>query len=579
METAMKKRIIYLGLQLLLVGAFVHTSAQTSTYKDVLVVINSASEISDSVGSYFANIHNIPALNIVRITAPTTEEIDSIQFENLRTQIQSALISRNIKDSINYIVTTKGVPLKVRRCTPDANSSVESELTLILSSYASSIGQNGRIISPYYNQRQNFTRAKYGIYLVTRLDGYSYNDIKSLIDRSSSIPRSIPSGATFALDQDPTYATSIPYLNTYLSNAASSLRTRGQSVVLNTDSVYLTHQTNVLGYVSWGSNDRNQQKYTSNAKPMNTYLPGAIAETYVSTSARSFMNPPTYGQSLIADLIAEGITAVKGYVYEPYSNAMSDASILLPMYVDGYTVAESYYASSYFLGWMDVVIGDPKFRISYMRMPADTVTSQDNKDGHSLPVQLTSFTAVAAKNIVQLDWHTASETNCYGFEVERKTISDQQSAVGNEQWAKIGFVNGTGTSSSTHDYHSSDQILSSGRYVYRIKQIDNDGSFTYYGNAEVAVDMASKEFSLKGNYPNPFNPSTTIEFTVPENGHATLKVYNVIGQQVATLFDGIAKAEQNNKVTFDASQLSSGIYFSTLEFNNQRLVKKMSLTK
>ena len=86
-------------------------------------------------------------------------------------------------------------------------------------------------------------------------------------------------------------------------------------------------------------------------------------------------------------------------------------------------------------------------------------------------------------------------------------------------------------------------------------------------------------FALSQNYPNPFNPSTTVEFTVPENGHATLKVYNVIGQHVATLFDGIAKAEQYNKVTFNASQLSSGIYFSTLEFNNQRLVKKMSLTK
>jgi uncharacterized protein (TIGR03790 family) len=579
MKASMKKRIIHLSLQLLLVGAFVQAPAQTSTYKDVLVVINSASGISDSVGSYFANVHNIPAQNIVRITAPTTEEIDSVQFENLRTQIQSALISRNIKDSINYIVTTKGVPLKVRRWTSDANSSVESELTLILSPYASSIGQNGRIISPYYNQRQNFTRAKYGIYLVTRLDGYSYNDIKSLIDRSSSIPRSIPSGATFVLDEDPTYATSIPYLNTYLSNAANLLRTRGQTCILDTTTVYLTHKANVLGYVSWGSNDRNQQYYTSNAKPMNTYLPGAIVETYVSTSARSFANPPTYGQSLVADLIAEGVTAVKGYVYEPYSNAMSDASILLPMYVDGYTIAESYYAASYFLGWMDVVIGDPKFRLLRTRMPADTVISQDSLIALPLPIQLTSFTGTAAKNSAQLNWHTASETNCYGFEVERKTINSQPSAVGNQQWIKVGFVTGAGTSNAPHDYLFSDQILSNGYYAYRIKQIDNNGSFTYYGNAEVTVHAALKEFSLKGNYPNPFNPSTTVEFTVPENGHATLKVYNVIGQHVATLFDGIANADENNRVTFNASQLSSGIYFSMLEFNNERIVKKMLLTK
>jgi uncharacterized protein (TIGR03790 family) len=574
-----KKRIIYLSLQILIAGTYIHTSAQTSTYKDVLVVINSSSGISDSVGSYFADIHNMPEQNIVRITAPTTEEIDSVQFENLRTQIESALISRNIQDSINYIVTTKGVPLKVKRWTPNANSSVESELTLILSSYASYIGKNGRLNSPYYNQRQNFTRAQYGIYLVTRLDGYSYNDIKSLIDRSSSIPHAIPDGATFVLDQDPTYATSMAYLNTYLSNAANSLRTRGQNYILNTDTVYLTHQTNVLGYISWGSNDQNQKYYTNNGKPLNTYLPGAIAETYVSTSARSFMDPPSYGQSLAADLIAEGITAVKGYTYEPYSNAMSDANILLPMFVDGYTVAESYYASSYFLGWMDVVIGDPKFRLLPIRMPADTLTEQDSLNSHPLPVQLASFTAAAVQNNVQLNWNTVSETNCYGFDIERKTIRDQHSAGMNQQWVKVGFVSGAGTSSSLHKYHYSDQILPNGRYSYRIKQIDNNGSFAYYGNAEIVIEATSQEFAFIGNYPNPFNPSTTIEFAVPEDGHATVKVYNMLGQHVATLFDGTAKAEQSNKVTFHASKLASGMYLSVLEYNQERIVKKMMLTK
>jgi len=102
---------------------------------------------------------------------------------------------------------------------------------------------------------------------------------------------------------------------------------------------------------------------------------------------------------------------VKGYVYEPYSNAMSDVSILLPMYVDGYTIAESYYAASYFLGWMDVVIGDPKFSLLRTRMPgADTVISQDSLIALPLPVQLTSFTGTAVKNSAQLNWHTASET-------------------------------------------------------------------------------------------------------------------------------------------------------------------------
>ncbi len=569
------KRFIYLGLQLLIVGAFAHISAQTSTYKDVLVVINSASGISDSVGRYFAGIHNIPELNIVRITAPITEEIDSVQFENLRTQIESALISRKIKDSINYIVTTKGVPLKVRRWTPNSNSSVESELTLILGPYAPYIGNNGRMISPYYNQRDNFTRAKYGIYLVTRLDGYSFSDIKSLIDRSSFIRRSIPSGATFVLDQDPTYATTIPYLNTYLSNAANSLRTRGQTCILDTTTVYLTHRTNVLGYISWGSNDRNQQNYTSNAKPMNTYLPGAIAETYVSTSARSFMNPPTYGQSLVADLIAEGITAVKGYVYEPYSNAMSDASILFPMYVDGYTVAESYYSSSYFLGWMDVVIGDPKYRLLRMRMPADTITSQDSTNTHPLPVQLSSFTVTAVKNNVQLNWHTATEVNNYGFEVERRVVKSEQSTV--NSWQKIGFVIGAGTSNAPKEYSYTDAVVSSGNYIYRLKQIDVDGLFKYSQSVEVSL-MKTAEFALDQNYPNPFNPSTVISYTLPVNSFVMLKVYSMLGKEVATLVNE-TKDAGSYAASFNGAQLSSGTYFFKLTTNQFSSVRKMVLTK
>ena len=573
----MEKRNIYLGLQLLLVGAFISASAQTATYNDVLVVINTASGISDSVGSYFANIHNIPEQNIVRITAPTTEEIDSVQFENLRAQIESALISRNLKDSINYIVTTKGVPLKVLRWTPNANSSVESELTLILGPYASYIGQNGRLISPYYNQRQNFTHAQFGIYLVTRLDGYSYSDIKSLIDRSSSIPRSIPSGATFILDEDPTYNTSIPYLNTYLSNAASLLRARGQTCVLDTTTVYLTHQTNVIGYVSWGSNDRNQQYYTTNAIPMNTYLPGAIGETYVSTSARSFATPPTYGQSLIADLIAEGITAVKGYVYEPYSNAMADASILFPMYVDGYTVAESYYSSSYFLGWMDVVIGDPKFRLLPTRLPQDTVNAGFTNNGTALPVELTSFTAAAQNTGAILKWSTATEVNNYGFDIERRAVKSEQQTA--KSWTKVGFIAGNGTSNAKHNYTYADNNLSAGTYAYCIKQIDNDGTFKYSTSTEVTVIGVPKELKLYGNYPNPFNPSTKVQFTVPENGNARLSVYNLLGQEVATLFNGTAESGNLYTTNFNASRMSSGLYFSVLEFGNQRITHKMLLTK
>jgi uncharacterized protein (TIGR03790 family) len=540
-------------------------AAQTATYKDVAVIIDSSSGISDSIGRYFANIHNIPEKNLIYVIAPMTEEIDSMQFENLRQQIESLLISRNLKDSINYIVTTKGVPLKVKRNGLNSNSSVESELSLILGPYASYIGNSGWVNSPYYNQQYDFTRAKFGIYLVTRLDGYSFSDIKNLIDRSSSISPFIPSGANFVLDEDPTYQLLAPDLNNNMNMAADSLLARGQIVTLDKTTTFLTNQSNVLGYVSWGSNDSN---HTTNAIPHNTYLPGAIGETYVSTSARSFAYPPVYGQSLIADLIAEGITAVKGYTYEPYSNTITDVSILLSMYVDGYTVAESYYAATKFLSWMEVVIGDPKFRIISTRLPID---------GDPLPVQITSFTVAAKDNNAFLSWSTATETNCYGFEIQRSRKS--QTTIDSNNWTKVAFIAGAGTSNSEHHYSFEDCLGSPGKYSYRIKQIDNDGAITFYGERGIEIVNVNKKLTLNDNYPNPFNPSTTISFSTVNDGPTSLRIFNILGQAIATLFNRTSLAGETHQVTFDGAAFPSGTYFSRLESGNQSIVKKMILSK
>jgi len=538
--------------------------------------MNSSSSISDSIGRYFAGVHHIPEQNLIYITVPTTEEINSAQFENLRQQIESIFISRNLTDSINYIVTTKGMPLKVNRYSSFLNSSVESELSLILGPYASSIGKYGWVNSPYFNQQHDFIRSLYGIYLVTRLDGYSYNDIKNLIDRSSSIPRSIPSGANFVLDEDPTYQSLVSSLNNNMETAAAALQARGQIVTLDTTTAFLIHQSNVLGYISWGSNDRNQGMYTTNAIPFNTYLPGAIAETYVSTSARSFVYPPLYGQSLIADLIAEGVTAANGYTYEPYSNAVTDVGILLPMYIDGYTVAESYYAATRFLSWMDVIIGDPKFRILSVRLPADT-TGTLSGDPLVLPVQITSFTVTVKDDNAFLSWNTATETNCYGFEIQCTRISP--SSADSSTWTNVVFVAGAGTSNSEHHYTFEDRIVSPGRYSFRIKQIDNNGSITLYGSRSIELMNVNKELTLYDNYPNPFNPSTTINFSTGSDGQASLRIFNILGQVVATLFNRSSSAGENHRVIFDGSAFPSGTYFFRLESGNQSIVKKMILSK
>ncbi|MBI2620034.1 MAG: T9SS type A sorting domain-containing protein [Ignavibacteriales bacterium] len=202
-----------------------------------------------------------------------------------------------------------------------------------------------------------------------------------------------------------------------------------------------------------------------------------------------------------------------------------------------------------------------------------------------LPVQLASFSVTVNRFDAALLWSTLSEVNNFGFEIERRTIQSVQtlnqepSAFGGETWNLIGFVQGSGTSSSPKDYSFVDKHVSAGRYAYRLKQIDFGGSFTYSHSAEVEIGLAPKELTLRSNYPNPFNPTTMIEFTIPEDGHAALRVYNTLGQVIATLFDGQAAAGRMYQTTFDASQLPSGVYYSRLEYGSQSLMKRMVLVR
>ncbi|MBI5464820.1 MAG: T9SS type A sorting domain-containing protein [Ignavibacteriales bacterium] len=196
----------------------------------------------------------------------------------------------------------------------------------------------------------------------------------------------------------------------------------------------------------------------------------------------------------------------------------------------------------------------------------------------ALPVTMTSFTAAAHKsNAVKIAWKTATEVNSYGFEVERKPMSNQQSAIGN--WSKVGFVAGSGMSNSPKEYSYTDENLSPGRYAYRIKQVDADGQSTYYGSAEVEVGLVPRTLALEANYPNPFNPSTTMRFNVPENGRAVVRVFNLLGQELVQLFDGVAEQGRFYTVQFNAAQLPSGVYYYSIEYGGKQIVKRMMMLK
>ena len=198
-------------------------------------------------------------------------------------------------------------------------------------------------------------------------------------------------------------------------------------------------------------------------------------------------------------------------------------------------------------------------------------------DLDAVPVELSSFTAAALNGNVMLNWTTATETNNKGFEIQRAGKKNNET-----EWKKIGFVDGGGTTSKPVSYNFSDNDVSSGQYKYRLKQIDFSGSFEYSNEVETEVSTPA-EFSLKQNYPNPFNPSTKISFSLPVNSRVSLNVFNVLGQKVASLINGNISAGEK-EITFDASRLTSGIYFYRLdavsvEGKKFSSTKKMILTK
>lgn len=192
---------------------------------------------------------------------------------------------------------------------------------------------------------------------------------------------------------------------------------------------------------------------------------------------------------------------------------------------------------------------------------------------NSIPVELTSFTAIASTGNVVLNWVTATELNNSGFQVEKRKTKNE----GGEDWETIGFVNGNGTSTETHTYSFADQNPVGGKSYYRLKQIDFDGSFEYSNIVEVDFSLPI-EFSLEQNYPNPFNPSTSIQYTISSKQNVQLLVYNVLGKEVAILVNE-EKPAGNYEVNFDASKLSSGVYFYQLQAGSFVETKKMILIR
>jgi uncharacterized protein (TIGR03790 family) len=362
---------------------------------EVLVVYNDQSLVSKTVAADYADkrgVKNSVAVHCNDSAADVRNE--TISLADYRRTIETPVRTfLGDHPQIQFIVLTKGIPIRIRGAitgerpenspidTP-LNASVDSTLAAmdyqdspqalkirITGSGATGMGLANR----YWNAKRPFTHSEFGGYLVTRLDGYTEADAKALVSRALAAEKGLEHGNVL-LDVQPTFGlgdkrnapawivgtvihreSDWSDYNADMLLAHDVLAARGIADELDLSEKFIGHRSGLLGYFSWGSNDA---RFDSAAYQSLRFAPGSICDTAVSTSGRTFL--PTHGgQSLLVDLLAHGLTCGKGYTDEPLLQAIASPSIVMERYTAGYTMAESFYAASHFVGWQDVVIGDP----------------------------------------------------------------------------------------------------------------------------------------------------------------------------------------------------------------------------
>jgi uncharacterized protein (TIGR03790 family) len=335
---------------------------------NVLVVVNDNSPDSRAITDYYVRRREIPAANVCHLHASADQDVNRPAYDrDIAAPIARFLKKNGLIDRILYVVTTAGVPLRIEGSTGLGGNaaSVDSELAALYFDLTKGKPHpvDGSLINPIFGKGGvKFTHPQFPLYMVTRLAAYDVEGAKNLVDLSL---RAANRGK-FVIDLSDE---SDGEGNNWLRNAA--LHLPANRVVFDASTKVIYNQTDVIGYASWGSNDRNRHNRFLGYR----WLPGAIMTEFVSTNARTFKRPPEdwklsdwssrelwfYGspQSLTADYILEGVTGASGHVYEPYLVMTPRPDLLLPAYYQGRNLAESYYLAIPRLSWQNVVIGDP----------------------------------------------------------------------------------------------------------------------------------------------------------------------------------------------------------------------------
>jgi uncharacterized protein (TIGR03790 family) len=336
--------------------------------ENILLVVNKNAAVSRQIGDYYRPRRSVPVKNVCYLATASEEEVDWKTYqEQVERPISDCLVKGGLTETILYIVTTLGVPLKVDG--PGSgfvaeHASVDSELTLLYGKLKSqSYVRAGPVPNPLFGRRDgHFAHPAFAMYLVTRLAGYDFNDVKAMIDRALAARNR----GKFVIDLQ---SEKNDQGNNWLRTAAMLLP--GTRLMMDETARPVYGQKDVIGYASWGSNDLARKQRWLHFE----WLPGAIAAEFVSTSARTFKRPPDtwkpttwedkghyYAgtpQGLVADLIHEGATGASGNTYEPFLSGCVRPDYTLPEYYLGHNLAESFYEGMPFLSWQGIVLGDP----------------------------------------------------------------------------------------------------------------------------------------------------------------------------------------------------------------------------
>jgi len=352
------KSSFYAALAVLSIGctkssATAVAEPDSSETRRVFVIQNTASPASVEITTYYVKARRLSRNNVVSVFVDPKEEISRSDFydkivEPVKERLNKATFT------VDFIVTTKGLPIRIKEGGYSVDAwlmTMNMKLDPIARPERSEIE---RCLNPYFMKDKPFSSKEFGFYLVTRLDGYDVAACKKLIDNSLAAK---PEKGLFFFDEagnrkGPGF---LP-LNEALGRADGVLRAKGFESRVDTTDAFIAPEEELAGYASWGSNDG---AFKTDIYRKLKFKPGALAETFVSTSGRTFYPTTAPGQSLIADLIAQGVTGVKGYVSEPFTFALARPEILFDRYTKGYNLAESFYMASPVIKWKDIVIGDP----------------------------------------------------------------------------------------------------------------------------------------------------------------------------------------------------------------------------